>query len=64
MPQIDQSNSSTDVSKKDDRPITGTGIYNLAGYMENMKLEDSDNYSDDDFYSDEFEMSEADNSKA
>ena len=64
MPKIDESIQSTNTSQKDERPITGTGIYNLAGYMENMKLEDSDNYSDDDFYSDEFEMnSEADNSQ-
>jgi hypothetical protein len=42
----------------DDRPITGTGIYDFSSKFENLELNDSDNYSDEDFYSDEFETVE------
>ena len=49
-------------SAEDNRKLTGTGSYNLEDRMERIledRMErmglgnDSDNYSDDDFYSDE-----------
>lgn len=43
------------VKRDDDRPITGTGIYDFSSKFDNLELNDSDNYSDEDFYSDEFE---------
>ena len=43
----------------DDRPITGTGVYDLSSKFENLELNDSDNYSEEDFYSDEFEEPDA-----
>ena len=42
----------------EDRPITGTGVYDFSSKFENLELNDSDNYSDEDFYSDEFEQPE------
>jgi hypothetical protein len=42
----------------DERKLTGTGSYNLEQNFQNIALEDSDNYSDEDFYSDEFETQE------
>ena len=42
------------MNSNDDRPLTGTGAYNIAQHLQNVELGDSDNYSDD-FYSDEFE---------
>ena len=44
----------------DDRPLTGTGVYEFSSKFENLELNDSDNYSDEDFYSDEFEEPDED----
>tara|TARA_B110000285_G_C15123673_1_gene618809 strand:- start:389 stop:697 length:309 start_codon:yes stop_codon:yes gene_type:complete len=51
--QMGSTNST--VVRHDDRPITGTGVYEFSQKFENLELNDSDNYSDEDFYSDEFE---------
>lgn len=48
-------NSSVVRNPQDDRPITGSGVYEFSQKFENLELNDSDNYSDEDFYSDEFE---------
>ena len=47
--------NSSNSTQADERPLTGTGAYNIAQQLQNMELGDSDNYSDD-FYSDEFEQ--------
>ena len=39
----------------DERKMTGTGVYEFSQKFENLEINDSDNYSDEDFYSDEFE---------
>lgn len=41
-------------SKQEDRALTGTGQYNIETELGKVDLgDDSDNYSDEDFYSDE-----------
>ena len=56
MPQMSSiPSASTQPRSSDERPLTGTGAYDLSQKFENLELNDSDNYSDDDFYSDEFE---------
>ena len=42
-------------TRGDERKITGTGVYDFSSKFDNLELNDSDNYSDEDFYSDEFE---------
>ena len=53
-----QSETRDQTRSQDERPITGTGIYDFSSKFENLELNDSDNYSDEDFYSDEFETVE------
>jgi hypothetical protein len=52
---VNLSDTATKIESTDDRPITGKGNYDLSSNFENLELNDSDNYSDEDFYSDEFE---------